>query len=202
MTPRIINIAIFAVLYLGFLAWYDGWGSQPMSSAEVERYLAELPTAFEGDGFIESMRDLAAQDDGNEIFMLNLNRYQYAEDEEPKGIPAAYQAYGNSVIGTILSNAGHPIYSGDVAGFFLTDSHENRHWDEVILVRYRSRRDFLSMISSEAFQEAAQIRAGGIAYAEVTPNRSTINLSTPRLMIFILLLVPALLIDRQLKSKA
>lgn len=57
------------------------------------------------------------------------------------------------------------------------------------------------MISCEAFQKAAQIRAGGIAYAEVTPNRSMINLSTPRLMIFILLLVPALLIDRQLRLK-
>ena len=201
MTARIINIAIFTMLYLGFLVWYDGWGSQPMTSAEAEGYLAELSSDLAGEDFVESMRELAAQDDGNEIFMLNLNRYQYAEGEAPVGIPAAYQAYGDAVVGMILRNAGHPIYSGAVAGLFQSDDSESRQWDEVILVRYRSRRDFLSMISSQPFQQAAGIRAGGIAYAEVTPNTPGINLSTPRLIIFIALLLPGLLIDRLLRSK-
>lgn len=133
--------------------------------------------------------------------MLNLNRYQYAEGEEPVGIPAAYQAYGDSVIGMILSNAGHPIYSGQVAGHFQTDSHANSRWDEVILVRYRSRRDFLSMIASDAFQQAARIRAGGIDYAEVTPNTSVLNLSTPRTFVLITILILGFLIDRAISIR-
>lgn len=201
MTKRLISAGLLAALYLVFLAWYDGWGADAMSTAEAESYLAKLPADFEGTAFIDSMRKLAAEDDGGEIFMLNLNRYQYAEDEEPVGIPAAYQAYGNSVIGMILSNAGHPIYSGQVAGQFQTDSHANNRWDEIILVRYRSRRDFLSMIASDAFQQAAQIRAGGIAYAEVTPNTSAINLSTPRTIVLFPILILGFLIDRLIRRK-
>ena len=36
MKTRLINAAIFLVLYLAFLAWYDGWGMDPFTAEEVD----------------------------------------------------------------------------------------------------------------------------------------------------------------------
>ncbi len=200
MVRRLINAGIFITLYLVFLAWYDGWGMSPMTAAEVEQYLANVSPDSEGVEFLDRMRKLGA-DDGEEIFMLNLNRYKYADDEPKVGVPAAYQAYGAAVIGKILKNGGHPIYSGEFSGHLLTGDSAETYWDEIILVRYRSRRDFISMVTSDAYQKIAKDRAGGIAYAEVTPNTSTLNLATPRLLVLILLLLPGVLVDYLLKRK-
>ncbi len=199
MVKRLINAGVCIALYLLFLAWYDGWGMSPLTAAEVEQYLANVSPDSEGVEFLDRMRKLAADDDGEEIFMLNLNRYEYAEDEPKDGVPAAYEAYGGAVIGAILKNGGHPIYSGEFPGDLLTGDSADTYWDEIILVRYRSRRDFISMVTSDAYQEIAKDRAAGIAYAEVTPTTATINLVTPRLLVLILLLVLGVLVDYLLR---
>ncbi|SVB60246.1 uncharacterized protein METZ01_LOCUS213100, partial [marine metagenome] len=36
MKIRLINAAIFLVLYLAFLAWYDGWGMDPFTAEEID----------------------------------------------------------------------------------------------------------------------------------------------------------------------
>jgi uncharacterized protein (DUF1330 family) len=201
MTKRLVSAGIFISLYLIFLAWYDGWGKSPMTAAEVEQYLSNVPHSFERGDFRDRIRKLGADDDGGEIFMLNLNRYKYAADEPRAGAPAAYQSYGASVIGMILENAGHPIYSGEFFSSQITEASDKADWDEVILVRYRSRRDFLSMVTSDAYQEIARDRTSGIAYARVAPSVSTLNLVTPRLVVLILLLAPGLLFDYLLRRK-
>lgn len=117
-------------------------------------------------------------------------------------MPAAYQSYGTSVIGMILKNGGHPIYSGEFFTSLLIKDSDEAYWDEVILVRYRSRRDFLAMVTSDAYQEIARDRTSGIAHAAVSPTTSTVNLAEPRLLVLILLLVPGLLFDYLLRRKA
>ena len=148
---------------------------------------------------LDRMRKLGADDDGGNL-MLNLNRYKYAADE-PRRERRQYQSYGASVIGMILENAGHPIYSGEFFSSQITEASDKADWDEVILVRYRSRRDFLSMVTSDAYQEIARDRTSGIAYARVAPSVSTLNLVTPRLVVLILLLAPGLLFDYLLRRK-
>lgn len=202
MTKRRINAAVILALYLVFLAWYDGWGMSPLTAAEVEHYLANVSPDSEGVEFLDRMRQLGADDDGKEFFMLNLNRYQYAKDEPNTGVPAAYQAYGAGVIGMIFKNAGHPTYSAEFPGHLLTGDASETYWDEMILVRYRSRRDFISMVTSDAYQEIANHRAEGIANAEVTPSNSIINLATPRLLVLLALLVLGLMTDYLLRRRS
>ena len=144
---------------------------------------------------------MGVDDDGEEIFMLNLNRYKYADDEPKVGVPAAYQSYGASVIGMIFKNGGHPIFTAEFFTSGLIEDSDEAYWDEVLLVRYRSRRDFLAMVTSDAYQEIAQDRTSGLAHATVVPTTSTINLVTPRLLVLILLLVPGFLFDYLLRRK-
>ena len=199
MNKRILSASIFLAVYLVFLAWYDGWGIAPLSMAEVEQMISGVGAQTADPEQLENFRQMARADDGEEFFMLNLNRYEYAEGEDTSGVPAAYESYGQAVIGMILRNAGHPIYSGDIPDYLLSGQRSDI-WHEVILVRYRSRRDFLTMVTSDEFQRLAQVRSGGIDFADVTPTRANTNLTTPRSAVFILLLLIALIVDRMLRT--
>ena len=189
MKTRLINAAIFLVLYLAFLAWYDGWGMDPFTAEEVDTLTVNDP----------NLRRFLKDDDGEEFFMLNLNRYEYVENEDQQGQPVVYQNYGQAVIQMILKNAGHPIYSGEIPDYLLDGDIKDGSWHEIILVRYRSRRDFISMVTSDEYLKIARHRTGGIEYAEVTPTRASINLVTPRFVILVLLALFAWAIDRLIR---
>jgi uncharacterized protein (DUF1330 family) len=202
MKTRLINAGIFLLLFLMFLSWYDGWGKSPLTQGEIDEYIANITDEAALSEMKARLRTMATDDDGTEFFMLNLNRYDYATGESEEDVPAAYQAYSEAVISMVLKNAGHPVYLGKFPAYQLVGDSAEANWHSVILVRYRSRRDFISMVTSDAYQDIAEVRAGGIDYAEVTPTLSGLNISTPRLMVFLLLLVPALLVDRVLKRRA
>ncbi len=183
---RLVNALAISALYLIFLAWYDGWGMTALTSTEVDQYIANIKENSELYLLSESLRTMGTEDDGEEFYMLNLNSYQYAPGKPAEGIPADYQAYSNTVIWMILGNAGHPVYVGRFPKYLLTTPNAT-NWHSVLLVRYRSRRDFISMVTSDAYQDIAAIREGGIAYAEVTPTTPEISLASPRLIVLFLL---------------
>ena len=197
---RFISAAIWLALYLAFLAWYDGWGTTRLTQADIDT-LADRGAAADAT-LLEAFQNLAADDDGNEFYMLNLNRYAYAKGEAQTGSPADYQDYGQAVLPLLLSRASHPIYSGEIPGFLLAGEIQSGYWHDVILVRYRSRRDFFNMVTSPEYQAIVGQRAGGIEYAEVTPTRPGLVLTTPRLLVFLLLAIVAFLADRLLSRRS
>ncbi len=196
-----MNAIVICALYLIFLAWYDGWGMTAMTSKEVDQYIANLREDSELYLLSENLRTMGAEDDGGEFFMLNLNSYQYAPGEPAEGVPSDYQAYGNAVIGMLLGNAAHPVYLGRFPSYILTTPNAT-DWHEIILVRYRARRDFISMVTSDAYQDIAETREGGIAYAEVTPTTPILSLTTPRLIVFLLLAAAGFFLDFVLRRRS
>lgn len=200
MLSRYVSAVFFLLVFIGFLAWYDGWGQEPMTSAELDGYLANVPSQSEFHDIADRFRRFGEGDDGREFFMLNLNRYEHAEDESHGDVPAAYREYGNAVVGMVLKNAGHPVYVGRFPAYRIIGETADAGWDEVILVRYRSRRDFISMVTSDEYQAIAQVRAGGIEYAEVGPTMSRISVATPRMVIALLLMVLAWAADALLRK--
>lgn len=198
-TSRLVNAVVISALYLLFLAWYDGWGMAALTSTEVDQYIANIREDSELYDLRDTLRATAVEDDGREFYMLNLNRYQYAPGEPEEGIPTDYQVYSDAVIWMVLANAGHPVYVGRFPTYPLTTNATD--WHSVILVRYRSRRDFVSMVTSDAYQDIVADRAGGIAYAEVTPTTPEISLSTPRLVVLLLLALVGLVLDVVLRRR-
>ena len=152
MKFRIITAFIFSLLYIIFLAWYDGWGMEPYTSEEIDNLAIRMEQA-EGSTpeQLKNLILLLKEDDGKEFFMLNLNRYEYAENEAKEGVPKAYQDYGLPVIWMILARAGHPIFSAEIPNYLLDGEVTNNRWDEVIIVRYRSRKDFFNMVTSDEY---------------------------------------------------
>ena len=148
----------------------------------------------------KTFRRFLEDDDGEEFFMLNLNRYEYVENEDQQGQPVVYQNHSQSFIPIMLKHASHPIYYGEIPDYLLDGDAKDGNWhDEIILMRYRSRRDFVSMVISDEWLKIAQNRSDGIEYADVTPTRADFNLTTPRFVILVLLALLAWAIDRLIR---
>lgn len=199
MKTRLINAVFFLGFYLAFLSWYDGWGMDPFTAEEIDRLVGEAEAQDTNPEELKNLRQLLKNDDGEEFFMLNLNRYEYAENEVQQGVPVAYQKYGEAVMPMILKRAGHPIYLGEISDYLVGGDIKEGSWQEIILVRYRSRQDFVNMVTSDEYLIAAKHRYVGIEYAEVIPTNVILNLATPRLFILALLSLIALVTDRLIR---
>ena len=199
MKTRLVNAVVFLGLYLAFLSWYDGWGMDPLTAEEIDKLVGEAEAQDSNPEELKNLRQLLKDDDGKEFFMLNLNRYEYSENEVQRGVPDAYQKYGQAVMPMILKRAGHPIYVGEISDYLVGGDLKEGGWHEIILVRYRSRQDFINMITSDEYLIAAKHRYVGIEYAEVIPTKVILNLATPRLFILTLLFLIALATDRMIR---
>ena len=199
MKTRLVNTVVFLGLYLAFLSWYDGWGMDPLTDEEIDKLVGEAEAQDSNPEELKNLRQLLKDDDGEEFFMLNLNRYEYSENEVQKGVPVAYQKYGQAVMPMILKRAGHPIYVGEISDYLVGGDLKEGGWHEIILVRYRSRQDFINMITSDEYLIAAKHRYVGIEYAEVIPTNAILSLATPRLFILALLFLIALVAERMIR---
>ena len=199
MKTRLISAVVFLGLYLAFLSWYDGWGIDPLNDEEIDKLVGEAEAQDSNPEELKYLRQLLKDDDGEEFFMLNLNRYEYSENEVQKGVPVAYQKYGQAVMPMILKRAGHPIYVGEISDYLVGGDIKVGGWQEIILVRYRSRQDFVNMVTSDEYLNAAKHRYDSIEYAEVIPTNVILNLVTPRLFILALLFLIALVTDRLIR---
>ena len=199
MKTRLVNAVVFLGLYLAFLSWYDGWGMDPLTAEEIDKLVGEVEAQDSNPEELKNLRQLLKDDDGKEFFMLNLNRYEYSENEVQKGVPVAYQKYGQAVMPMILKRAGHPIYVGEISDYLVGGDLKEGGWHEIILVRYRSRQDFINMITSDEYLIAAKHRYVGIEYAEVIPTNAILSLATPRLFILAILFLIALVADRMIR---
>ena len=199
MKTRLVNAVVFLGLYLAFLSWYDGWGMDPLTAEEIDKLVGEAEAQDSNPEELKNLRQLLKDDDGEEFFMLNLNRYEYSENEVQRGVPDAYQKYGQAVMPMILKRAGHPIYVGEISDYLVGGDLKEGGWHEIILVRYRSRQDFINMITSDEYLIAAKHRYVGIEYAEVIPTNAILSLATPRLFILALLFLIALVADRMIR---
>ena len=198
MKIRIITSSAYLVLFIIFLSWYDGWGIDPYTPKEINN----LAKKIEKEGSKEQLKNLRLlleNDDGKEFFMLNLNRYEYAENEIEKGTPKSYQEYGMPVLRMMLSRASHPIFSAEIPNYLIDGDAANSDWDEVIIVRYRSRKDFFSMVTSDEYLQVFNNRAGGMEYAEVSATTAGINFTSPRFIFFMIIIGFAFLSDLFIK---
>ena len=153
-TELIITAIIFVLLYIAFLFWYGGKG-KPLTAVEVEALLAEIKKragkqdAEEESHILQQFRDLTQNDDGREYYMVNLLKFRkkalYPEGSSFGDDPlAANDRYNRAIIPLLFKHGGHPVFLGQVQGRFLHPEHAD-DWDQVGMVRYRSRRDMLKM---------------------------------------------------------
>lgn len=107
------------------------------------------------------------------IVMLNLLRFRERADYSQGGQGGtgkqAYARYSKAVIPLLLEVGGHPLWMGKGRHAFIAP--EGESWDEVLLVYYPSRRAFLRMVESDAYQRIMIHRTAALEDSRLVETR-------------------------------
>ena len=190
--------ALLLLVYLAFLGWYNGH-AVALKPAEIDGYISRIRSIAKAAGItpdenlVNELRQLAASDDGKEFFMLNLiNYHQQAQYPAGSGFSGtgleADERYNRAIVPLLLKHGGHPVFLGTPMGRFI-DQVGDVHWQRVALVRYRSRRDLLKMVTDVAAKPIAIHKWASIEKTQVFPVSSFFNLIQVRGLIAVLLVM-------------
>ncbi len=198
MSASLIVMMVLLAIFIAFISWYGGRG-KPLSQQETEQLLTEIQRRGAGSGeqgvshLLPQLRELAASDDGNEFFMVNLIRWR-EKALYPAGSPygddvrQADARYGKALVPHLIKYAGHPVFMANVMGPFINEGNDPA-WQRVAIVRYRSRRDMLRMIAEVANKDVGIHKWASIERTHVFPARSLFDLNARRSLIAALLML-------------
>jgi len=203
MQPRLHWIVLF-LLYFAFLFWYGGEG-EPLSEAETQAMLAEIRAGADAEErrprekLLSAFAELASQDDGNEFYMINLMRFrEKALYPEGSGydddVEAAAARYSEAVVPALLKRGSHPILLSKQTGSFLSPKGID-DWDQVAIVRYRSRRDMLDMAIELSRSNLDIHKWASLEKTHVFPAQPVIDLVFVRLAVGTLIVALASMIS-------
>jgi hypothetical protein len=182
----------FASLYGVFLLWYGGRG-RPLSQKEVQAFLEEMRSKARNQEkreseftLLDSFRELASSDDGREFYMVNLLRFRekalYPEGRSFGDDPmAANDRYNRAIFPQLLKYGGHPVFASRVMGRFIHPENVD-DWDQVAIVRYRSRRDMLRMAVGLVGKDIDIHKWAALDKTQVFPVKPFINLFLVRII--------------------
>jgi len=208
-TEWIILIACFVILYGAFLIWYGGRG-KPLSQTEVDTFLVEVckragkEEKTETDTqLLQELCELAKNDDGREYYMVNLLKFR-KKALYPEGSPfgddpmAANNRYNLFIMPQLLKYGGHPVFASKVMGRFIHPENAD-DWDQVAMVRYRSRRDMLKMVAGAAGSGEGIHKWAALEKTQVFPVKTFMNLifvrATVAVILFAILMLSYLIIS-------
>jgi len=190
----VILAAVLLGIYILFLLWYYRF-PRPLSKEEVERYISILEKRAGGsDLAAESVRaafrKFGEEDDGKQFFMCNLVKYhekaQYKDGDRGLTSKQANLRYARNTMPLLLSRACHPY------GLFrpvINLRQADAYWDEVNVVRYRSRRDLLSMITSDRWHEGYADKAAALSDNPNMPGKAFVAFPIIPVVVFTILLL-------------
>ena len=209
--------AVALALYAAFWIWYTPWSS-PLTDEEVENHFsamiqearaagraseADLAQMREGDlGRIEGMKNFLKNDNGRSFVMVNLiDEIDGSVDLPGGGVASnstdALKNYNAYMIPRLLSRASHPIFigKGEISTFILGDLSNVSEWDQVALVRYRSRRDFMQITGSLAFRDSFEFKAAAVPRSIAQPVTLQLWMFDLRFVLAIVMLLMTMAID-------
>ena len=190
-----------ALLYGIFVIWYTDLGS-PLTDAEVSDFKAAMQANQSEPEVIAFIEQFARSDSGGQFIMLNAIDYNdnpgsvagAAPGEDAEALMGRYMEH---MIPALLIRASHPIFMGpavypamDVVGI---EGAEN--WNAGALMRYRSRRDFLEIVTNPVFKGKHHFKAAALEKTIAYPIEPDLQLGDPRLLLGLLLLALTSLTD-------
>lgn len=159
-----LALAVFC-LALFFWVWRLEAPGGRLTAAETDQYLQTIGKQIKGlepgerDDLFARVRDFAANDDGQPVYMLNLMRY-FEQLRPGPGIAADYQGspaqanayYEEHVLPIAIRTGSAPLFAGNVNERNVVGgvAGEDR-WSRIIVMRYPSRRAFLTLLSDPRY---------------------------------------------------
>lgn len=196
------------VALLGFFAWYTPIRG-PLTDGEIETFLAHQAQAG-GSAWTdtEAFEAFLREDDGRPFVMINLMEVRdvavYPEDtayEITTGADAE-AAYGQAVLPLLLARGSYPVVGAERYHTIINSLGESAaQFDSFAMVRYRSRRDLIEMLSSDEFQEAGVHKWASLENTLVAPARRTPSFQLIGSVPYILFLLSTALIGKALLQR-
>jgi hypothetical protein len=200
MTKTRLTWAALGLLYLAFFSWYTSF-EDPLSEAEVERYLALLMKARpDASPEIEAIvREFLETDTGDDFVMWNNIEMRETplpvEGVEPgetsSEVLAKYMEY---MTPALFARACHPVIIGKAASAApeMFGVEGVRNWTTAAGMRYRSRRDMLEIATNPAFQGSHEFKSAALNKTFAFPIDPWFQLGDPRLLLALVFLVVGL----------
>jgi hypothetical protein len=190
-------------VYAVFLCWHEPWFVPRLSAAEVQAaFDGPLAGAPLNAAERASMQAFFAADDGRPFYNLNLMRHReralYRDGQPRPGIVTgadAHAAYSAVVLPQLLQRGGYPVaITTKITNLLNERAPGADFFQDMALVRYRSRRDMLEMILDPAYRAGAPHKFASLEQDVATPMRAVALLDL-RLPVGMLLAVSSLLVS-------
>ncbi|MDM4765053.1 hypothetical protein [Pelomonas sp. SE-A7] len=164
---RVEALLGLALLVLWVAAWCWQNPGSALNRSEIERYMAESERIpFPPEERVELRKHLRGwleADDGLPVYMLNLmrfypelRRYEGSLAENQLSPQASNRHYEDVVIPMLLKVGGYPVYGGKAQGRnVLVHEPGLDEWNRALVVRYPSRRAFMTLITDPAYRAVA-----------------------------------------------
>ena len=190
------------LLYGLFFIWYTDFGG-PVTDDEIATFEASMMDLGYDPKRVAYMSAFFREDTGNQFLMVNVID---ANQNPPKvaGAPPGADAdtlmglYMEHMIPQLLSRACHPTFVGnavfsviDVVGIDDAES-----WSDAALMRYRSRRALMEIITHPAMRERHDFKIAALEKTIAYPVEPVFYLADLRLQLGLILLLLALLLDK------
>jgi len=172
-------------MYAAFWFWYTPSGG-PLTNEEISFYL-DLIDSDEGRAQVEAF---AREDTGRSFYMLNALDL----DESPGPIEGApvgadgqqlMDLYMEHMLPALLARASHPAFFGTAVGksIEVVGVENAETWDTGALVRYRSRRDLLDIVTNPDFSSRHHFKVAALEKTIAYPIETPFNPGDPRLLL-------------------
>jgi len=203
MTIGIWALAILA--YLAFRFWYDGF-RKPLTPDEIEHFMhkiEKLDSKGEVTADIATIRKLMEKDDGKEVILVNLIEFNSSPMPDPDTgqdvtVAAVLTKYAKPIMRIIMRRGGHPVISMRGAGGYIDswNTPPDPDWSMVSLIRYRSRRDLLLIMTDPVMEKIHKYKIAAIKQTFSTPTQlHSAFWASPRVSVALVLALSASLLQ-------
>ncbi len=188
------------VAYAMFFTWYTNL-SGPLTETEIQAVLKRMGTHSTTPGATARLEKFMREDDGREFFMLNASQQRdkplrvgdVRVGESSQSVANRYSSY---MLKTLIRRACLPIFAGRAVmpGMEAHGASNLGDWTHGAVMRYRSRRDLIEVISNPDFQGQYRYKMAALKKSMAFPTQPRLNLAEPRLLLALMALIAALLV--------
>lgn len=203
MTADNATFYILATLYILFALWHYRFFNRSLSPTDVAEYMRIVR---QGEDFFseqegDNLENFLSTDDGRSFYMVNLMEYKEKADY-PEGMfpevetgQQANMLYSKGIVPALIKRGGYPIFLSKKIGHFLTPGGDYDFFQEVGIVRYRSRRDFIAMATKPGMEKLGIHKFASMEKTVVVPTRRMLVIDLGLIVPLVLILV-GLLVTR------
>ena len=195
------------VIYSSFFIWYTDLGGK-LTDDEIEYYANKFESNALKDGRVieprikELLQKFMEEDSGKQFIMVNVidmsENPTFPDGTVPdESSDVLMNEYMEHMYVELLKRASHPVYFGNaVNGSMDIVGIENAEvWERAILVRYKSRRSFLEIVTHPDMNSKHKYKIAALEKTIAFPVENQFYLGDPRLLLGFILLIIGLLLS-------